>query len=323
MDGTGLYERFLALQPWTSNGKRAPHKPLLALWAIGRALRGESRMMRYSLVDRNLAPLLDRFGPPRKSTHTEYPFWRMRKDEIWEIDRPEQVTTTRSDDAHVKSLLDNDIRGGLLQEDYLALRHNPHLAWQIAESIIDAHFPQSYRDDILRATGFDTVLDRVAPSKVEERDPLGEERAAYELEFESVRRLKRDPGFRPAVLCAYSEKCAVCAFDVRMSGKSTAVEAAHIHWHADAGPNRVRNGLALCTLHHRLFDRGAFTLFSSSDQLTISVASEAVGTGFEQVLGRFDGMRPRVLPRRHRDRPAERYLRWHQTEVFRGSSQGR
>lgn len=275
-------------------------------------------MVPYSLVDRDLAPLLDRFGPRRKSPRprTQYPFWRMRKDRIWEIDRPEEVTTTRSDDAHVKSLRANDIHGGLLEEDYLALRRDPHLAWRIAESIIEAHFPESYRADILRATGLGTALDEVAGcNRDDSSGQLGDERAVYE--YELSRRLKRDPGFRPAVLCAYSERCAVCAFDLRLGGKSTAVEAAHIHWHADAGPDRVRNGLALCTLHHRLFDRGAFTL--ASDDLTISVAKEAGGTGFDQALGRFDGKPPRVLPRSDHDRPAEKYLRWHQTEVFRGS----
>jgi hypothetical protein len=30
---------------WKRGGERAPHKPLLALYAIGRALRGEPRMM--------------------------------------------------------------------------------------------------------------------------------------------------------------------------------------------------------------------------------------------------------------------------------------
>ena len=271
-------------------------------------------MVPYSLVDRDLAPLLDRFGP-RNSPRTQYPFWRMRKDGIWEIDRPEEVTTTRSDDAHVTSLRANDIHGGLLEEDYVTLRQDPHLARRIAESIIEAHFPESYRADILRATGLDTALDLVTASTQDDSGQLGEERAVYE--YELLRRLKRDPGFRPAVLCAYREKCAVCAFNVRLYGKSTAVEAAHIHWHADAGPDRVRNGLALCTLHHRLFDRGAFTL--SSDDLTISVAREAGGTGFDEVLGRFDGSPPRVLPREDRDLPAPRYLRWHQSEVFRGS----
>ena len=277
-------------------------------------------MVSYSLVDRELAELLDRFGPRRKSTHTEYPFWRMRNDGIWEIDRPEAVTTNPdSGDARVSSLIREDIHGGLLEEDYVAVGRNPPLAWRIAESVLDAHFPDSYREDILRATGIATALKRVPAAEAEDRDELGEEQAAYALEFESSRRLKRDPGFRPAVLNAYREKCAVCAFDVRLAGKSTAVEAAHIHWHADAGPARVRNGLALCTLHHRLFDRGAFTL--SADDLTIFVAQDAVGRGFEEVLGRFEGLQPQVLPRNEDDRPAPRYLRWHHGEVFRGSSQ--
>ena len=279
-------------------------------------------MASYSLVDRDLAELLDRFGPRRKSTHTEYPFWRMRKDGIWEIDRPEEVTTNpRSGDAHVSSLVGRDIRGGLMEEDYLALSRSPRLALRLAESIIDAHFPESYREDILGATGIDMAMARTAGSELADRDQVGEERAAYELEFESVRRLKRDPGFRPAVLHAYREKCAVCAFDMRLAGKSTAVEAAHIHWHADAGPARVRNGLALCTLHHRLFDRGAFTL--SADDLTIFVAQEAEGTGFDEVLGQFQGTLPRVLPQSDFDLPEPRYLRWHHFEVFRGSSRAR
>ena len=274
-------------------------------------------MASYSLVDRELAELLDRFGPRRKYLHTEYPFWRMRKDGIWEIDRPELVTTNLdSGDAHVKSLVREDIHGGLLEDDYLAFRRNRHLASRVAGSMIDAHFPESYRDDILQATGIGMAMYWVAGSEAEGQ--LGEERAAYELEFESFRRLKRDPAFRPAVLDAYRDQCAVCAFDVRLAGKSTAVEAAHIHWHADAGPARVRNGLALCNLHHRLFDRGAFTL--SSDNLTMLVSTDAEGAGLDEALGRFEGLPPQVLPRNDDDLPAPRYLRWHHEEVFRGNS---
>lgn len=273
-------------------------------------------MVSYSVVDQELADLLDRFGPRRKSVHTEYPFWRMRNDRVWEIDRPELVSTNpRSKDAHPSSLIAQDIHGGLLEEDYVAFRRQPRLAWRITDSLIDAHFPDSYRDEILRATGIDMALGRVLASEAEDREQLGEERATYEVEFELSRRLKRDPAFRPAVLDAYSNKCAVCAFDVRMAGKPTAVEAAHIHWHTDAGPARVRNGLALCTLHHRLFDRGAFTL--AIDDLTISVAEDAAGSGFEESLGRFRGVLPRVLPRNDGDLPAPQYLRWHYDEVFR------
>ena len=244
----------------------------------------------------------------------------MRNDGIWEIDRPELVTTNPvSGDAHASSLIRQDIHGGLLEKDYVVLKGNPRLAKRIAESVLDAHFPDSYRDDILQATGIDTFLNRIPRSEEKGEGELGEaDQPAYE--FELSRRLKRDPGFRPAVLGAYREQCAVCAFDVRVAGKSIAVEAAHIHWHADAGPGRVCNGLALCSLHHRLFDRGAFTL--SADDLRILVAQDAGGEGSNESLRRFERMRPMVLPRDAHEWPAPQYLRWHHREVFRGNSAG-
>ena len=68
--------------------------------------------------------------------------------------RPQQVKTTTSGDARRPSLLDGNIHGGLLDDDYAAFRDNPKVARQVADMLIDAHFPSSYRDDILRATGF-------------------------------------------------------------------------------------------------------------------------------------------------------------------------
>ena len=51
LESEQLLERFLRLQIWTANGQRAPHKPLLALWAIGRCLRDEVRLASYAKAD--------------------------------------------------------------------------------------------------------------------------------------------------------------------------------------------------------------------------------------------------------------------------------
>jgi putative restriction endonuclease len=53
-----IRERFNSITVWKRGGERAPHKPLLALYAIGRVLRGEPRMVRYAQVDRDLGKLL-------------------------------------------------------------------------------------------------------------------------------------------------------------------------------------------------------------------------------------------------------------------------
>ena len=42
-----IRQRFTAITVWKRGGERAPHKPLLALYAIGRRLRGEPRMVAY------------------------------------------------------------------------------------------------------------------------------------------------------------------------------------------------------------------------------------------------------------------------------------
>ena len=304
-----ILERFEQLRLWSSNDRRAPHKPLLALWAIGRCLSGADQMAPFSLVDQELGKLLGAFGPHRKAAHTEYPFWRMRNDGVWQLDRPEQVMTTKSGDAHKSSLLDSDIRGGLLADDYAAFQANPGVAREVADMLVDAHFPSSYHDDILRATGLvgsGGHAPRVRPRTLELRD-----------EYQDVRRRKRHPEFRWAVLSAYRDQCAVCGLDIRLAGQPIAVEAAHIHWLKDAGPWDVQNGLALCVLHHRLFDRGAFTVMRN---YRVVVANLVSGARSNDALSRFNGQPLQCLPTRHDLRPDGQYLSWHAKEVFRAPS---
>ena len=52
---------------------------------LGRAAAGEDRLAPYSEVDEAVRPLLEEFGPPRKSYHTEYPFWYLQNDGLWEV----------------------------------------------------------------------------------------------------------------------------------------------------------------------------------------------------------------------------------------------
>ena len=306
MSADDLRVRFGALRAWGVDGQRAPHKPLLALWAIGRCLRGEPRLAPFESVDVELSALLARFGPHRKAVHPQYPFWRMRKDGVWEIDRPELVDETSSRDATKASLIEHNIHGGLHAGDYDALRANPGLAVAIADSIVDAHFPESYRDDILEAVGIGESVGRPDPV-------LREELADVQGVYQTTRR-QRHPGFRPAVLAVYGERCAVCGYGVRVADAPVTLDAAHIHWLRDAGPWQLDNGMALCVLHHRLFDRGAFAL---SADLRISVSNRVAGSGFEESLGRFHGELLAVIPKRVGDRPAPAYVEWHYREVFR------
>lgn len=58
-------------------------------------------------------------------------------------------------------------------------------------------------------------------------------------------------------------------------------------WHAAGGPDRVRNGLALCKLHHHALDRGAIGLTPFGDhRLKVLVSQDLSGTSeaFKQLV---------------------------------------
>ncbi len=47
MNPDEIREKFSAIAVWKRGSERAPPKPLLALYTIGRVLRGEPRMVAY------------------------------------------------------------------------------------------------------------------------------------------------------------------------------------------------------------------------------------------------------------------------------------
>lgn len=93
------------------------------------------------------------------------------------------------------------------------------------------------------------------------------------------------------------------------------VKNAHIRWHQAGGPDVEQNGIALCTMHHKLFDRGVFTL---TNYMRLEVAENAHGTnGFEEWVMRYHGKEVRP-PQSPLYRPKESYVNWHIKEVFQG-----
>ena len=290
MDKSQLKQLFENMNVWKRGEERAPHKPLLLLYALGKCQQGEPRALSYAEIDPVLQALLRSFGPSRKSYHSEYPFWRLQRDGIWELQGAELVSSRQGNtDAKKSDLLKFNVSGGFPESIYEILRENPRLITEIACDLLERNFPSSIHDDILDAVGL-------------------------ELGVETITRAKRDPQFRTRILTIYGYTCAVCNFDVRLGESSIGVEAAHIKWHQAGGPDCERNGLALCILHHKLFDRGAFTV---SDDRHVQVSENANGSqGFAEWLLSFHGQSIRS-PLDSQYKPKDEYLHWHRRQVFR------
>jgi len=299
LDPDELRARVAALSVWSQNGERAPHKPLLLLLALGHFASGQ-RDLPFSVVEPALADLLRAFGPPRRP-QPELPFWWLRSDGLWELSGTGSLTMRKGSNAPtVTSLRKEDPIGRLPDEVRATLRAHPALTIELARTILAAHFPASLHGEILGAVGLNADAVPTAP------------------------RRRRDPRFRDDVLRAYGYRCAVCGFEVRVGPALVGVDAAHVMWHQAGGPDEIPNGLALCALHHRLLDRGAFTLASSGSHETVVEVAETAhgGEGFERWLLDYHG-RPIARPVSVSYRVAEPSVAWHRREVFRGPARER
>ncbi len=285
MDMPDLKNKISSISIWKKNGQRAPHKPLLILYALGQFQNGERVELPYEEVREKLKDLLIEFGPARKSYHPEEPFVRLVGDGLWQLSSA--VDKKRFSD---KQLLKDEVVGSFTPEVIALLKSNSQLTQEIAAQILNEHFPDTMHEEILVETG---------------------------LSFAHSIKKHRDPNFRARILRAYEHSCAVCGFNVRLGRNLVAIEAAHIKWHQVGGPDCEENGIALCSLHHKMFDRGVFTI---SPDNCLLVSEEAHGTcGFEEWLMRYHGTALRK-PIRPDYAPSDSFKHWHVREVFRGTA---
>lgn len=281
-----------AIRPWTRGDERAPHKPLLLLMILSRIQRGEDRLTAFTDIEKPLKQLLNDFGPSRKSQHPEAPFWRLQVDDLWDIPQAKSITTTNAGDAHVSSLRSQKAHGGFLPHYDSLLRKNPKVLTDAAQALLENHFTPSLHEDILNSVGL-----------------------TLEVETTTSKRVKRDPTFRPRVLVAYEYRCAICGLDSRLNDSVIGLEAAHVRWVTHKGPSTINNGLCLCVLHHKAFDKGAIGL---SENLKVIVSQHVHGG--EQVKALFLAYSGKALkgPQAGQDPVSLDYQRWHFKNIFRG-----
>ncbi len=293
MNEKSIFDKLVKLRTWANGDQRAVHKPLLVLYALARLQAGQDELL-YETVDEDLKELLKSFGPTSKVYHTQYPFWRLQADGIWELKNKDKVRISSSGDPKKTDLIKYLVEGGFKAEIIKLFKSKPSLLEKVAKDMLSAHFPETWHEEIIDVIGLQF----------------------NQVQYDFVKE-KRDPKFRNRILIAYQYNCAVCNSSIQIGDHWPTLEAAHIKWHQANGPDIESNGLALCSTHHKLFDRGSFTL-DSRNQL---IASEEVhGNGVDELILQYHG---RVInkPIRKSYRPKSGFTSWHRKEVFRG--QGR
>lgn len=279
----------------TTGGKRAPYKPLLLLWLIGRVVNGKGGVVSFQEAQAELRDLLSTHRVSKTEPRPQFPFVYLgTTSEIWSVcDRADNDIVKMSKPLDGKSQparedvsFLKDEATGVLATRFVAALGDPELRDDIVNELLKAEFPESQHESILAKVSLLGIV-RLAPPR-------------------------RDPNFRDSVLRAYEFRCSFCDFNARLRDQLVGLDAAHVRMHAKDGPSTLSNGILLCTQHHRLFDAGALGLRAISSKQIILV-SQRLQAGDDLVSLSGQEMRP---PQRGYEPPAKEHVEWHYENLF-------
>ena len=286
-------DRVRSIRRFTSrdNDALAPYKPLLLLWLIGRLAEGRPPRVSFAEAEFDLKLLMHRYRLGR-SMRVAYPFVYLGQSrELWRVQDSDgnDVATMKQKVRESPVFLREEAVGALAPEFEEALG-DPQVRSAVVNALLHMEFPETLHEEILDEVGLGHLV-APAPSK-------------------------RDPNFKSTVLLAYENRCSFCGYSGSLRGTPVGIDAAHVQMRSHRGPDRIDNGLALCVLHHRLFDRGALGL---DEDLRILVSQhmmlreEESPVPVKKLVGAL--MR---RPQPGYDTPAVSHVRWHYRNLFVG-----
>lgn len=290
-----LFRHLAGLRRANVGGVRAPHKPLLLLWLFGRFAATGTSAVSYAEAEEPVSRLINEFGPPvRRSVarrRAVMPFIHLER-QLWELTDGSGVEI--GPDARERGGWLVDVQAvGRLRPDVERLIAVPDTLAKAARLLLESHFTSALAELICTAVGLDITT----------------------MEGPMPRPRRRVAGFAERVLRAYAYTCAMCGFDGALGRNPVGLQAAHVRWHSQQGPDEIDNAVALCVLHHALFDLGALGL-TADHRIRVSglyVARSDAGRAVHGLAGR-----PLIAPQPGQPRIDVSYVDWHITQVFKG-----
>ena len=282
---------------------RVPHKPLLLLWLFGQFAATGSSAASYQQAEEPVSLLINDFGPPmaseaRARQRAAMPFVHLER-ELWDL-RDASGKEIGPDVPERRAWLLERGAVGRLQAPVERLLADPGTLAAAARLLLDRHFTPLLADLICAAVDLDLAA----------LDLAGNEKAPQAARFRP-----RRSGFAEEVLRAYAYQCAMCGFDGALGHYPVGIEAAHVRWHSQRGPDEITNALALCALHHALFDLGVLGI-TEERRIRVSslyVARNEAGRAVDALADK-----PLLIPRPHQPTVDVVYISWHHQQVFKG-----
>jgi putative restriction endonuclease len=122
----------------------------------------------------------------------------------------------------------------------------------------------------------------------------------------NVKKKIRDNSFKSRVLTSYGQQCAICGIQLKL------VDAAHIVPVEHHGTDHTSNGIAMCAIHHRAFDRSLITINEKyqvlyNNEKMDKLKEIGLDSGMDRFIKELKALI--ILPPAKNDRPHIEYIR--------------
>jgi len=293
---------------------QAPHKPFLLLSIMDLIAQG-------SITENFIEPsfeLVETFNdywnsimPVGSKGNMAYPYPRLKTDGFWHlIPNPgyeNQININFSSMTRLRQVC----AGAKMDDNLFQLMINPETREQLRAVLVETYFAPEIRMKVLEqghlnyaAYQYSEKLLKVA----ERKKPFGKPKDESDWQKKI-----RDSGFRKTIVTLYSHRCALCGIRMLTPEGHTIVDAAHVKPWKDSFDDRPTNGMALCKLCHRSFDKGLMSVGKEYEVLVskrVSIEKNYPG----HILTLTD--RPIFTPEQKSFWPAQDNLHWHRKNLF-------
>ncbi|MFD6802364.1 HNH endonuclease [Streptomyces cyaneofuscatus] len=183
VDGPGVegkaYEELLSrvhtLKVNRASGRPLLYQPITLLWAIGRARRGDERLLSWNATVEAVRSLLEQHGTRGERPRPDYPIAALYHAGLWALhDNSDLVPTAHGDSTLRRWFADNHPRGGLVEPTYDLLRRSGEARVAVIDTLLSTYFDGLDYGPLLHDVGLydDDIADDLATDDAEPLPPV-------------------------------------------------------------------------------------------------------------------------------------------------------
>lgn len=308
-------KKFTQLRIDRSHGRPAPHKPILLLSIIELIERGIISTNEIELTPEIVLTFLGYWNAlyPDQKGIVALPFFHLKSDGFWHMVPNDGYEKSFNLIRHIKSSyqIRDMVRHAYLDKELFALLLLDKNRTMFRRVIINDYFDPEERNRLVKAINLSREAMKYEHLLIAEaNEPYTANKPKERIRFKEK---VREAGFRHLIMSIYNYTCSVCNMRILTLEGASVVDAAHIVPFSVSANDDIRNGIALCKLHHWSFDEGLISIDDSFRVMTTPLLNAQRPT--EWLLTDLKNKQI-MLPQNETLYPAQEALHYHRENKF-------